>query len=60
MQNILDWVIDMVVYFNPNSLNGVIIEITVLINFIFSALCFLRAGRDLNNIFKVYPSKNEI
>ena len=39
MQNILDWVIDMVVYFNPNSLNGVILE--------------------LNNIFKVYPSKNE-
>ena len=30
MQNILDWVICMVVYFNPNSPNGVILETRAL------------------------------
>ena len=52
MQNTLDWVIDMVVYFNPNSLNGVIIEITALINVIFLTLCFFRAGEGLEQYFK--------
>ena len=51
MQNILDWVIDMVAYFNPNFLDGGILEITALINLIFSALCFFRAGEVIEQYF---------
>ena len=51
MQNILDWVIDMVVYFNLYSLNGVILEKTALINVNFSALCFFRVGEEIKQYF---------